>query len=149
MGPVHLMTYILRRVLFSIVIVFMAEDTSSVMCGIFLLMVTSLFMLAILLVDGQWEDLMINHLHLSNEVLFYLLCCVLICFCGLIHDADQNWQVGNLVIMAIVSLVFYNIVVIVYDLVRFVTLLTKRYYTRTPSKVRAYIDKLKLRFSMR
>ena len=129
------MTYILRRVLFSIAIVFMAEETSSVMCGIFLLMATSLFMLAILLIDGQWEDLMINHQHLSNEILFYLLCCTLICFCGLIQDANKNWQVGNLVIMAMVALVLYNVVVIMYDLVRFVTLLTKRYYVRAPRKI--------------
>lgn len=44
--------------------------------------------------------------------------------------------------MAIFTLVIYNLVVIVYDLVRFVTLLTKRYYIRTPRKIRAKLDHL-------
>ena len=37
--------------------------------------------------------------------------------------------------MAMVALVLYNVVVIMYDLVRFVTLLTKRYYVRAPRKI--------------
>ena len=105
------------------------------MTGILLLIVSCLAMCALLLIDGQWKDKAIHYQHLANEVGFYFLCCCLLGFCGVISDAHSNWQIGFLVILVIVALIFYNILVIVYVLARFVKLLIKRYFIMKFGKV--------------
>jgi len=98
-------------------------------------MVSCLAMCALLLIDGQWEDRAIRYQHLANEVGFYLLCCCLLGFCGVIGNANSNWEIGFLVILVITALILYNILVIIYVLARFVKLLIKRYFIMTFGKV--------------
>ena len=52
----HPLAFILRRVLYSIIIVFMAREDSLVFFGVLLLLFTCLFFGVLLLLEGSWED---------------------------------------------------------------------------------------------
>ena len=56
-----------------------------------------------------------------------MICCALVLFSGLIHDENDNSIVGYLTITLICALIFYNLMVIIYDLLCFVRLLVYRY----------------------
>ena len=57
---VHPIAFILRRVLYSIIIVFMAREELSILFGILLLLMTSVFMSVMISLESQWEDSLIN-----------------------------------------------------------------------------------------
>ena len=57
----HVFIFVLRRVLFALVIVCMAAESLQVMFGIFMLMATCLAMSGLLLLEAQWEDNLLNH----------------------------------------------------------------------------------------
>ena len=56
----HPLSFLLRRVLYSLVIVFMAASKLSVLYGCMLLLLTCVWMLVLILMEGQWEESMIN-----------------------------------------------------------------------------------------
>jgi len=85
-GLIHLLCFVLRRVFFALAIVFMAREGAQVIFGIFLLLLSSLVMLALLLTDAQWEETLIVHQHTFNEIALYILLCTLMSFCGFIKD---------------------------------------------------------------
>ena len=131
MAIVHPLAFLLRRVLYSIVIVFMGQSEISMLLGIFILMFTCVFMIAMILIEAQWEDQMLNLQHLFNEIWFYVLCCFLVCFCGLITDVDANIMLGYIMITWLSTLIFFNISVITCDLIIFIRLLILRYRVQT------------------
>ena len=124
---VHPVSFLLRRVLYSLIIVFMASDILNVLYGCMLLLMTCLWMMLLILVEGEWESRMINWQHLVNEAILYILLCVLICFCGLINDIRQNVEIGYIMIAIICALIIYNIIVILYDTFYYAYLLSIRY----------------------
>ena len=58
---IHPLAYVIRRILYSIVIVFMAkEETSAALWGVLLLAFTCVLMAALVAVESEWEDSLIN-----------------------------------------------------------------------------------------
>ena len=85
-GPVHLILYVTRRVLFSFVIVLMATSGLATYLGLVMLLLTCVLMLALILMEAQWTDSLINWQHFTNEVVFYVLLATLICFTGIMTE---------------------------------------------------------------
>lgn len=62
-----------------------------------------------------------------NEAIFYAFCVSLICFSGVITDPAQRATLGEVVVALTLTLIAFNICVILYDLSNFVRLLYSRY----------------------
>lgn len=127
-GLIHLLTFALRRVVYSVAIVFMGQELDYLVPAILLIMAGCLVMGAMLTTDTQWSDSLITWQHRVNELVFYLLLCMLLCFCGgMIPSANMNSEIGSYMIWVIIGLIVFNLCVILYDLLRFARLLAKRY----------------------
>ena len=81
MAVVYPLAFILRRVLYSVVIVFMAGE-NQVYFGSLLLLLSSLAMIVIVATEAPWKDSLVNRQHFGSEAVFYFLCVALICFSG-------------------------------------------------------------------
>ena len=77
-------------------------------------------------------DSYINGQHFANELVFYLLCLSTMCFAGLITAPEQSKALGWMLIGLMIVLIMYNVYCIVYDLVKYVRLLYKRYRMLLP-----------------
>ena len=115
----------LRRVLYALVIVFMVGQ--SVLFGALLMLLTCLAMLVFVVQEAPWEDRFINWQHFFNEVGFYFVCVGLMSFSGLFTQSGQLMAHGWFLIGLIITLIIYNIIVILYDLGIFIRLLILRY----------------------
>ena len=135
MAVVHPLAFILRRVLFSFVIVLMVGD--KVLFGTILLLLTCLFMLCFVAAEAQWEDNLINVQHFVNEVVLYVIFASLMCFSGVLTKTKESAALGWLIIGLIFSFVIFNIVVIFFDLCMFIRLLIKRYRHKMPRRLQA------------
>jgi hypothetical protein len=122
---VHPLAFVLRRVLYSIVIVFMVGD--KVFFGALLLLLNCLFMLCFVASEAQWEDSLINRQHFFNEAVLYLVFAAMMCFSGLLTTLEESTALGWLIILLISALVLFNITVILLDLCRYIKLLLTRY----------------------
>ena len=98
--------------------------------GVFLLILSCICMTALILVEGQWEDKLINYQHFINEAVFYLLLlCLLVCLCILDGDLKEiKWRIGAFMITLVYFLISFNIGVIIYDSIRHLRLICKRYW---------------------
>ena len=99
----------------------------SVFFGAFLLQLTCLFFGGLILLEAQWKDYLINLQHFVNEIFFYLICCALMCFGGLISDNIANRTIGWLIIGLTCMVVLFNIGVIVADMLDQVRVIYLRY----------------------
>ena len=77
--------FVLRRIAYVIVIVFMIRGNSPFF-GALTLTLTSLAMLMFSAIERQWESRMLNVQDMVNESIFYTLCLSLICFSDLLVD---------------------------------------------------------------
>ena len=77
--------FVLRRIAYVIVIVFMIRGNSPFF-GALTLALTSLAMLMFSAIERQWESRMLNVQDMVNESIFYTLCLSLICFSDLLVD---------------------------------------------------------------
>ena len=127
---VHPLAFVLRRVLYSIIIVFMVGD--KVFFGALLLLLNCLFMLCFLASEAQWEDSLINRQHFFNEVVLYLVFAALMCFSGLLTTVNESVSLGWLVIAIILTMIIYNASVILFDLCMYIKLLVLRYRHKIP-----------------
>ena len=112
---IHPILFVLRRIFYSACIVFLSDEDSSVMIGIFLLLITSLLMGIFVFSVAQWKDRSLNRQHFINEFFLYLLLCFLLCFCGLINSSSDSIDVGLVTIFFICVLISYNLVEILYS----------------------------------
>lgn len=124
MALVHPLAFLLRRVLYAFVILFFVKTAA--FYGVLLLLLTCLMMMGFILVEVHWEEQLINSQHLVNECFFYILCISLLLFSGVITDTRQSLALGWLMISAISALIFYNVIVILYDTVSYGRLLLIR-----------------------
>lgn len=85
---IHPLFFVLRRVLYSIVIIFMVGY--NVIFGAMLLLLSTLAMMTFVATERQWEDKFINWQHFANEVVFYLLCLGLMFFSGVLTETKQS-----------------------------------------------------------
>ena len=123
----HPLAFILRRILYSMVIVLMSREEELVFFGVLMILLTCLFFGYLILLESAWEDSLISQQHLMNEVGFYMICTTLLLFCGMIHETHQRYVIGYLAITLICAIIFYNLTVIFYDLLCFVRLLIYRF----------------------
>ena len=84
-ATVYPILFVLRRVIYSLVIVFLINDMQPFF-GALILIMTTLFMLIFVAIEGQWESKTLNTQELINEFIFYVLCISLLCFAGVISD---------------------------------------------------------------
>ena len=57
---VHPIAFILRRVIFSVIIVFLARSQLNVLFGCLILLATCIFMMLLVVLESQWDDDLIN-----------------------------------------------------------------------------------------
>lgn len=81
---VHPLSFLLRRIIYAIIITLTTE--ANAFFGALILMLTCLFMMTLVVLEAQWQDNLINGQHLVNEVCFYILCAILMLYCGIIQD---------------------------------------------------------------
>ena len=81
---VHPLLFLLRRIIYAIVIVLTTEENA--LFGAIALLLTCLFMITLVVLEAQWQDTLINRQHFVNEVFFYIFCATLMLFCGIIQD---------------------------------------------------------------
>ena len=85
----HPLAFVLRRILYAVVIVFMVSE-AAVFFGIFLLQLTCLAMGVLIFAERQWEDPLIGIQHAVNEAVFYVVLTALMCFSGVVTGVDQQ-----------------------------------------------------------
>ena len=125
---VHPISFLIRRLIYAALIVFMHELPFFVTV---ILLCLSLALLCFLCVEHQWESALINWQHIVNEVGFYI-CLVLIFYLssfGTINMAQSNaigWTIIGLVITIMIFDVFC-FMVFVYKFMRLRILRVYRY----------------------
>ena len=77
--------------------------------------------------EAPWEDRLIEHQHFFNELVFYFVCVGLMSFSGVITESGPLLANGWLLIALITSLILLNAAIIIFDLGKFIRLLTLRY----------------------
>lgn len=125
MAVVHPLTFVLRRVLYTVVILYFVGETA--LFGALLLLATCLVMMVFVVHEAQWESQLINSQHLVNECFFYLLCVSLVLFSGLVHESVQVQSLGWFMILCTCSMIIFNIIVILFDSIAFIRLLCQRH----------------------
>ena len=123
---VYPMAFVLRRILYAFVIVYMVGQM--VILGALLLLVSCLAMLVFVIQEAPWEDRSVNLQHFFNELVFYFVCVGLINFSGVLTESRPSLAHGWLLIGLIVISITYNVSVILYDLCIFIRLLILRYF---------------------
>ena len=79
-----------------------------------------------------WQDSLINTQHIVNEIVLYLMCTGLVSFSGPITETIQAQVFGWLLVLTFIAMVSINITIILYDSLRYLQLLMKRYYKSFP-----------------
>ena len=86
-ATVYPLLFVLRRIIYSLVIVFMI-DGNKPFVGAMILNLTCLFMLIFVAVEGQWDSWILNMQDFVNELTFYIMCVGLICFTDVLTDTQ-------------------------------------------------------------
>ena len=128
----HPLSFLLRRIIYAIIITLTTE--ANAFFGALILLLTCLFMMTLVVLEVQWQDNLINGQHLVNEVCFYILCAILMLYCGIIKDPYLLKFIGSLSIYLVCSMIIFNTFVILYDIFVFTRLLCKRYKQQVPKK---------------
>ena len=66
----HPILFVMRRVIYSLVIIFMIGE--SVMFGALILILSTLFMLIFVATERQWKEKFVNWQHIANEAIIYV-----------------------------------------------------------------------------
>ena len=117
--------FVLRRIVYSFVIVFMIDDNNPFF-GTLILTLTSLLMLMFVSIEAYWESRMLNVQEIVNESVFYTLCLGLICFTDVLNETKELIALGWLIIGLVLLLMLFNVVIICYDLSIYLRLLCRR-----------------------
>ena len=80
--------FVARRVLKSILIVQMATGNVKPFFGTLVLTFVSFAVLCYVVAEKLWEQRIALVQHLANEAVYYCLCVGLVCFSGVVSDAD-------------------------------------------------------------
>ena len=84
-------------------------------------------MMAFVLHEAQWESQLINGQHLVNECFFYLFCISLILFNGVTTETAQVQTLSWIMILCTISMIIYNVIVILFNSVSYIRLLFRRH----------------------
>ena len=113
---VHPLAFLLRRLVFAAIIVFMFHMP---FFATMILLVLNFGLLAYAVVERQWEDALTNQQHIVNETVFYVCLVLLVLFCDVSVDRDSHQLLGWVLIGLIMALILYNLLVIGFVTVRF------------------------------
>ena len=125
--------YVLRRIVYAMVIVFLIEENMPLF-GTLILTISSLMMLAFTAMESPWESSALNYQELVNEFIFYTLCVSLVCFADVLNDTDQALLLGWLMIGLVFVLITFNCVLIISDSLFFSRLLWIRCKNRRKAR---------------
>lgn len=107
---VHPLMFLMRRVIYALVIVFL---DNVMWWGVFLVMLSCLVMLSYACTEWQWKDRIINYQHIFDECIIYCLCLLLLCFSNMI-DAETRWLVGWWFIAICFIYIVVNTIIMLY-----------------------------------
>ena len=115
---VHPMFFLLRRILFAAVIVFLYDRS---FFAVLTLLLISLGILTFAVCEKQWENGLINQQHIFNEIALYLCLVLLFVFSGTpqIESKFGSTFFGWLLIGFVILFCAYNGVVIIVSTIRF------------------------------
>lgn len=119
---VHPLMFLLRRIIYAITIIFLAQET---VFGVLVVMASCLIMLAYALTEWQWKEPLINCQHIGDEITIYIICLMLLLFSGFVESAMRNIVGWALIGLCVAYVVFNTIVSVCYSL-RLLKLLVKR-----------------------
>lgn len=119
--------FLMRRVLYVVVILFMTQIP---FLAVALMMLTCLAMLALVFNSAQWEDSIINQQHVVNEIAFYLVLLHVIVFVGLSPAPAAATVLGWTLISTLLATIIYNIIVMIYCALMYLKLASRRVYNR-------------------
>ena len=125
----HPLAFILRRILFAAIIIFMVNVSLYNILGVFLLLGTCLFMLGFVLSEWQWQSQWISYQHIGNEIGLYVVCVLLLMFTGFCSLA-VIWALGWVVVGLLLTIVAFNLVMMLCHSVQHARLMVRRYYAR-------------------
>lgn len=123
MAIVHPLSYLLRRVLFVMVTLFVFETP---LFAALSLVGVSLLMMGVLLTERQWEASLINVQHLVNEIVLYLVLVLLVLFTSTTIPTGAAANLGWLLIALVVAMIFFNTAVMIYYSLRWFKMWTAR-----------------------
>jgi len=109
------LAFLLRRILYSIVVVFMLNHAYF---GVILLIGTCLFFQVFVLLERPWESSIINQQHFVNEVGFLYILVHLVLFNGLVNDVDDRIWIGYYMIAIVCIIIYYNLIVILWHCIK-------------------------------
>lgn len=118
--------YLMRRVVYVVLILFMAELP---FISVVILLLWCLATLCLIWTEAQWEDVLINVQHAVNEIALYLILVQLSIFCGLTPTPHTALILGWTLITTIILTVFFNLLVITYMSICWMRLLCIRFFS--------------------
>ena len=124
---VYPMMFLLRRVIYVIVILFLTQVP---FLAIIILMLTCLVMLSFVFTEAQWEDSIINQQHVINEIAFYLILLHVVSFVGLDPTPATTIILGWSLISTLLLNIAYNIGVLIYLSLRYFKMTFKHWWYR-------------------
>lgn len=138
----HPLMFLLRRVIYALVIVFMDEI---MVWGVFIVMACCLCMLAYALTEWQWKEKVINLQHIVNEVTIYILCVLLLLYSNYIQEGRMRHLLGYALIAVCFLFVTFNTVIIIAYSLRIIWKYLRRVFVqKRKQKVKGeVIDKIK------
>ena len=107
---VHPLMFLVRRVIYALVIVFLAHV---MFWGVWFVMYSCLVMLAFALAEWQWREPIINYQHIIDEWFIYMLCLLLLCFSNYVSSSTR-WMIGYIFILVCFIYIVFNTIVIFY-----------------------------------
>lgn len=138
----HPLMFMLRRVIYALVIVFMDKI---MIFGVFIVMGCCLIMLAYALTEWQWKDRVINLQHVVNEGIIYTLCVVLLLYSNYVEEAQMRHLLGFALIgICILFVTFNTVIIIAYSVHLILMYLGRVFIQRRKKKIKGeVIDQIK------
>lgn len=110
---VHPLMFMIRRIVFALVIVFMDEI---MYWGVLVVMFSCLLMLAYVLHEQQWQDRIINRQHTFNEIITYILCVLLLLYSNFVEAKTRDMLGFVLIGICFLFVIVNTIIIIIYSL---------------------------------
>ena len=134
---VHPLLFLLRRILFAIIIVGVSQER--MLISAFMMLYMTLAMLLIAATALPWTNMLINGQHIVNECVFYTICASIVALTGAITEVKQSTLLGWMLVGLVSMLIIFNLVVVTYDMLSYIKLLLIRYNRALPPKLRHFV----------
>ena len=107
----HPLSFLLRRIIFSLIVVFMVNSAYS---GVIILIGTCLYFQFFIITERPWESSIINQQHFVNECGLLFILAHLAMFNGLVMDVYARLWLGQFLIGVVCAIIIYNLIVILW-----------------------------------